>query len=177
MNKATAVLTLSGGEPLSQKDFAVEFLKRCKDRGYHTAVETCGYLPKSVIEAVLPDIDLFLYDLKHLDDPQHRKFTQVSVEPILRNLRYLAGKGAKVWIRVPVVPTVNDSPEHIQRIGALMRELNLERDFFTALSPTGRGQISSPAHRPTPFPTLLNLRQNICSHWRKSSSSKELMYI
>lgn len=123
-------VTLSGGEPLSQKDFVVEFLQRCQERGYHTAVETCGYVPKSVMDAVLPYVDLFLFDLKQLDDQLHRKYTQVSVEPILRNLRYLAGKGAKVWIRVPVVPTVNDSTEHIQKIGALMRELNLKEIYL-----------------------------------------------
>jgi len=123
-------ITLSGGEPLSQKEFVLEFLSLCREKGYHTAVETCGYVPKSTIEAVLPYVDLFLYDLKHLDDLQHRRYTQVSVEPILRNLRYLAGKGAKIWIRVPVVPTVNDSPDHIGKIGSLMRELGLREIYL-----------------------------------------------
>ncbi|ATW28905.1 hypothetical protein DCMF_25710 [Candidatus Formimonas warabiya] len=123
-------VTLSGGEPLSQKEFAVEFLKRCKELGYHTAVDTSGFVPEEVFDAVLPYVDLFLYDIKHLDDEVHRKYMKAPVAPIQHNLRHIVKKGAQVWIRVPLVPTINDAPEHIRRIGALMQDLGLKEIYL-----------------------------------------------
>lgn len=123
-------VTLSGGEPLCHKEFAVEFLKRCRERGYHTTVDTSGFVPEHVFDAVLPYTNLFLYDIKHLDDDVHRKYTKVPVALIQRNLRHIVEKGANVWIRVPLVPTVNDAPEHIRRIGALMRDLGLTEIYL-----------------------------------------------
>lgn len=118
-------VTLSGGEPLSQQKFTEELLRRCKETGFHTAVDTCGYAPVEVFDAVLPYVDLFLYDIKHLDDAIHRKYTQVPIAPILDNLSYIVKKGANVWVRVPIIPTINDSPEHIRRIGELMDKVGL----------------------------------------------------
>ncbi len=123
-------VTLSGGEPLSKQEFAVECLKRCKERGYHTTVDTCGFVPESAFDAVLPYVDLFLYDIKHLDDDVHQKYMKAPVAPILSNLRHIVEKSANVWIRVPIVPTINDAPEHIQRIGALMQELGLKEIYL-----------------------------------------------
>lgn len=123
-------VTLSGGEPLCQEEFAVEFLKRCKSRGYHTTVDTSGFVPEKVFDAVLPYVDLFLYDIKHMDDDIHQKYMKTPAAPIRKNLRHIVEKGAKVWIRVPVVPTVNDEPEHIQRIAALMRDLGLREIYL-----------------------------------------------
>ncbi|MFZ5945616.1 MAG: glycyl-radical enzyme activating protein [Bacillota bacterium] len=123
-------VTLSGGEPLCQTEFAVEFLKRCKKRGYHTTVDTSGYVPESAFDAVLPYVDLFLYDIKHLDDNVHREYTKAPVMPILSNLRHIVDKGANVWIRVPLVPGVNDDPEHILRISALMLALGLKKIYL-----------------------------------------------
>ena len=123
-------ITLSGGEPLSQLEFSLELLKRCKELGYHTAVDTCGYVPENAFDAVLPYVDLFLYDIKHLDDETHIKYTKAPAAPILNNLRYIVKKGKAVWIRVPRVPTINDAPEHIQRIGALMQELGLKEIYL-----------------------------------------------
>lgn len=118
-------VTLSGGEPLSRQKFTEELLGRCKETGFHTAVDTCGYAPVEVFDAVLPHVDLFLYDIKHLDDEIHRKYTQAPIAPILDNLNYIVKKGANVWVRVPIIPTINDSPEHIRRIGELMGKLGL----------------------------------------------------
>jgi len=123
-------VTLSGGEPLSQQEFAVEFLKSCKEQGYHTVVDTCGFVPEVAIDAVLPYVDLFLYDIKHLDDEAHEKYMKAPIAPILSNLRHIIKKSANVWIRVPIVPTINDAPEHILRIGALMQELGLKEIYL-----------------------------------------------
>lgn len=123
-------VTLSGGEPLSQLEFAVEFLKRCQERGYHTTVDTSGFVPEAAFDAVLPYVDLFLYDLKLLDDDAHQRHVQAPAAPVLSNLRHLVEKGAQVWIRVPVIPTINDAPEQIRSIGALMQELKLKEIYL-----------------------------------------------
>jgi pyruvate formate lyase activating enzyme len=123
-------VTLGGGEPLSQLDFARALLARCRAAGLHTAVETCGYLPWELLAAVLPVTDLFLYDLKHLDAARHAAETGGGVALILENLGRLAATGAAVIVRVPVVPGFNDDPETIraiaERAAALgIRELHL----------------------------------------------------
>lgn len=123
-------VTLSGGEPLSQPEFAVEFLKRCKKLGYHTAVDTCGFVPEKSFDEVMPYVDLFLYDIKHLDDKAHKKYMKAPLAPILSNLRHIVNKNAKVWIRAPIVPTINDTSEHIQGIGELVRELGLKEVYL-----------------------------------------------
>lgn len=120
-------ITLSGGEPLSQADFALELLKACKERGYHTAIDTGGFVPLSVFERVLPYTDLFLYDIKHLDEEAHRRYMQAPIGPIVDNLRWLAAQGAEIWLRIPLIPGVNDAAEHIDRIGALAAELGIKR--------------------------------------------------
>lgn len=123
-------ITLSGGEPLSQLEFSLEVLKRCKELGYHTAVDTCGLVPENAFDMVLPYVDLFLYDIKHLDDETHKKYTKASIAPILSNLRYIVNKSKNVWIRVPIVPTINSAPDHMQRIGTLMQELGLKEIYL-----------------------------------------------
>lgn len=123
-------VTLSGGEPLSQAEFAAEFLRACKDKGYHTTVDTSGFVPQRVFEQVLPYVDLFLYDVKHLDNDQHEKYMKAPNEAILRNLRWLAARHANIWVRVPLIPSVNDDPQHIKRIGELTRELGLREIYL-----------------------------------------------
>jgi pyruvate formate lyase activating enzyme len=123
-------VTLGGGEPLAQAEFAREILRECRARGIHTAIETCGYVPWPAIEAILAWTDLFLFDLKHLDALTHRSHTGGDVSGILSNLRHLAASGACVTVRVPVIPDFNDTPEdiraiadHVARLG--IRELHL----------------------------------------------------
>jgi pyruvate formate lyase activating enzyme len=102
-------VTLSGGEPLFQPEFLYELLKELKQEGFHVALDTCGFADKSVFERVLPFIDLFLYDLKIIDDNDHIKYTGVSNQIILANLRFLSEKGKKIIIRIPVIPGINDT--------------------------------------------------------------------
>lgn len=123
-------ITLSGGEPLSQSEFALALLRACRQRGYHTAVDTCGFVPQAVLEAALPFTDLFLYDLKLLDEAAHQQWTQAPNAPILRNLSYLAGQGANIWLRVPLIPTVNDDPQQLRAIGRLALELQLRQIYL-----------------------------------------------
>lgn len=106
-------MTLSGGEPTMQSDFAAQILALAKAQGIHTAMETCGYAPWSSFEKLLPHLDLLLYDVKHLDPARHKTYTGVDNALILDNLRRLCESGKDVVVRVPVIPGYNDQRENI----------------------------------------------------------------
>jgi pyruvate formate lyase activating enzyme len=91
-----------------QINFLTEVLKKCKENGILTAVDTAGNVPWKSFEQCLPFTDLFLYDIKSMDSDVHKKYTGVSNELILKNLEKLLKTKARVWVRVPVIPTVND---------------------------------------------------------------------
>lgn len=117
-------VTLSGGEPLSQPEFALEFLKACKQRSLSTALDTCGHAPWEVLEKILAYTDLVLFDVKHLDPEMHRKGTGVENDLILENLRRItASRQARVWIRIPVIPGYNDSEEHARAVANAMAKM------------------------------------------------------
>jgi pyruvate formate lyase activating enzyme len=115
--------TFSGGEPLLQPEFLLELLQACRAGGIHTVLDTCGYAPWAVLDRILPYVDLFLYDIKTLDDRRHRALTGVSNERIVRNLRALDAHGTAIVVRVPVIPGVNDGAGELRAIGALAAEL------------------------------------------------------
>ncbi len=129
-------VTLSGGEPLLQPAFARELLERCKERGIHTALDTCGHAPWETIDRVRPFVDLFLYDLKLIDDERHRRCTGTSNELLLKNLELISRHGHSIIIVVPVIPGVNDDSDEIRRLGA-----------FAASLAGQKGMILLPFHR------------------------------
>jgi pyruvate formate lyase activating enzyme len=100
-------VTLSGGECLMQADFCAELLKRLKEHGIHTAVDTCGFVSRETLDRVIPFTDVFLYDIKAYDEEVHKKCTGVSNRRILDNLAYLDSVGKSVEIRIPYVPDYN----------------------------------------------------------------------
>jgi pyruvate formate lyase activating enzyme len=116
-------VTFSGGEPLAQPEFLGALLAACRAAGIHTALDTCGYAPWEVIDRIRGDVDLFLYDLKLLDDERHRELTGVSNRLILDNLRELSARGQRIVLRLPVIPGVNDDPATIDTIGAFAKSL------------------------------------------------------
>lgn len=116
-------VTFSGGEPLRQAEFLEAMLMACRDRGLHTAVDTCGFAPESDLLAIAPLVSLFLYDLKFVDETRHRAFCGVSNGRILSNLRALAEVHRNIWIRVPVIPGVNDQESELAAMAALVAEL------------------------------------------------------
>lgn len=116
-------MTLSGGEPLSQLDFAEALLGRARSEALHTCVETCGFAPAAHLERLRPWVDLFLYDIKETDSARHRCLTGVPCEGIQENLFRLHDAGSAVLVRLPLVPGVNDSPEHLAGIARLARRL------------------------------------------------------
>ena len=102
-------VTLSGGEPLLQPEFAAAILEKCRENGIHTAIETAGNVPSETLERLMPLTDLFLYDIKCIDTELHKNLTGVSNDLILSNARLLQNSGAEVIFRMPVVPGFNDS--------------------------------------------------------------------
>ena len=119
--------TFSGGEPLAQPEFLRELLAACKARGIATAVDTSCLAPWDVLDGLRGDVDLFLCDLKHMDDATHRRLTGVGNELILANLRRLAAAGAAIIVRVPVVPGCNDDEAGIMATGRFARSLGCVR--------------------------------------------------
>ncbi len=117
-------VTFSGGEPLSQPEILRALLEACWEKGFHTALDTCGYAPWEVLDRLRRRVDLFLYDLKLMDDAQHQKFTGVSNELILANLQALVQRGHEVVLRLPVIPGVNDGAEQIRQVGAFAADLD-----------------------------------------------------
>lgn len=116
-------LTVSGGEPLMQFDFAASLLRSARRAHVHTCLETCGYAPAEKVERISEWVDLFLYDFKETDPRKHREFTGVSNDRILDNLRLLHARGARIVLRCPLVPGLNDRPDHFDGIAELSREL------------------------------------------------------
>ncbi|MBN1163284.1 MAG: glycyl-radical enzyme activating protein [Candidatus Krumholzibacteriota bacterium] len=114
-------VTMSGGEPLMQAEFLYELLQACRRSGISTAVDTCGYAPGESFSRVYDLVDLFLYDLKIMDEEEHRKYTGVSNVLILENFKMLATRGDKVMPRIPLIPGITDSDENI---GALIEFLH-----------------------------------------------------
>jgi glycyl-radical enzyme activating protein len=114
-------LTISGGEPMLQAEFTLELLRAAKSEGLHSCLDTCGAVSQSLYEQVLPHVDLFLFDYKVNDPRIHKKWTGVSNEIILSNLDFLIQHGARVRLRCPLIPGINDSPSHLEGIAALSR--------------------------------------------------------
>ncbi len=116
-------ITLSGGEILGQPDFARDLLRACKENGLHTAVESTANAPYENIEKILPYLDLYLMDIKHMDSAKHKEFTAAGNERILENAKRLAASGVELVIRTPVVPGFNDTAEEIRAISRFAASL------------------------------------------------------
>jgi pyruvate formate lyase activating enzyme len=116
-------LTLSGGEPLAQPAFAEALLRLAKAENLNTALETTGHAPWEVLERLLPYVDLWLYDVKHLDSEAHREHTGLGNELILSNLRRLASLQAPIALRLPLIPGFNMAEDNLRRTAILAMEL------------------------------------------------------
>lgn len=105
-------ITISGGEPLAQPEFLYELIKHLKP--IHIAIETSGYAPETTFKKIISEVDLVLMDIKHTDSTIHKKFTGVENRQILRNLRILKESGTDFYIRIPLIPGVNDTTSNIE---------------------------------------------------------------
>jgi pyruvate formate lyase activating enzyme len=116
-------VTFSGGEPLAQLGFLRALLEASRDLDLHTAVDTCGFAPPDGLLGLVPLVDLFLFDIKLVDDRRHREMTGLPAEPILANLRALVAAHPSLWIRVPIVPGHTDGEEDVDAIATLVAGL------------------------------------------------------
>ncbi len=122
-------LTLTGGEPLAQFEFAKALLSAAKKQSLHTCIETCGYAPWEQYSAIMRDIDIVLFDIKESDPALHLKFTGAEMELPRGNLSRLNGAGAAIILRCPVIPGINDRKEHLESIALLAAELEGVREI------------------------------------------------
>ena len=116
-------VTLSGGEPLCQPDGALALLRACREAGISTAVETSGYFDPAILSALVPLVDTFLWDVKDTNDERHRRYTGVSNERILNNLRRADALGARIRLRCILVAGVNDGDERLGETARLRDSL------------------------------------------------------
>jgi len=116
-------VTFSGGEPLMQPAFLRALLSACREEGVHTAIDTCGMAALEDLRAIVPFTDLFLFDLKFLDEETHRRYTGASNRRILENLEVLGRDHGNIWLRVPLIPGVNDDPVELARVARFAANL------------------------------------------------------
>ena len=151
-------MTLSGGEPMFQFDFTLALMMAAKSEGIHVCMETCGFAPLERYEEALPYIDIFLFDIKESDPVRHLAFTGAPLEPVRRGLALLDSKGAKIVLRCPIIPGLNDRTEHFTAIGKLATELrhviqvDLEPYHPLGISKNERIGKKSPLANMTGFP-------------------------
>ncbi|MGA2109779.1 MAG: glycyl-radical enzyme activating protein, partial [Syntrophorhabdales bacterium] len=117
-------VTLSGGEPLLAPSFTLELLKGLKEEGISAGIDTCGHVPRANIEPLLPYVDFFLWDLKHLDPQKHKELTGASNHLILRNARFVSDANIPLSIRLPLIPGYNDSAQNIRAACEFVRTLS-----------------------------------------------------
>ena len=113
-------VTLSGGEPLLQFAFASEFLRRCREEGIHTCLETSGFGSEEAIRRMLPTVDLWYFDWKVSDEESAAKYLGVPLHVIRKNLNTVLESGARVVLRCPIIPGVNDHKKHFGEIATLL---------------------------------------------------------
>ena len=143
-------VTLSGGEVLLQGRFVGNLLEQCQSEGLHTALDTTGHGSWRELEALLPFVDLLLFDLKHLDSIEHQRTTGVGNELILKNMGK-ASRMVPLWIRIPLIAGFNDSEEHIRKIAAVGRQMDAQKISFLPYHEGGKSK-SEQLGRTYPLP-------------------------
>lgn len=116
-------VTFSGGEPLMQKDYLIEVLLHCKIKGYHTAIESAVNVPWKFLEDIHKLLDLFIIDIKTMDNVIHKSAVGVTNDLIINNIKKLDYLGKEIWIRTPIIPGVNNNVESIKNIGKFVNKL------------------------------------------------------
>jgi len=159
-------ITLSGGEPLAQPAFTLELLRSATQAGLDTCLETCGFGAWKDLAALIPWTRLFLFDLKDMDDRRHREWTGVPLQPILDNLDRLDAAGAPIIIRLPLIPGLNDRPDHFDAVAERLRHYThvqgVEILPYHAMGSSKAERFGLPENEtaiiPTPSPTDID-------HW------------
>jgi pyruvate formate lyase activating enzyme len=119
-------VTISGGEPLVQKEFTLALLREVKKAGIHTCLDTCAFVPQKAFEEALEVTDMFLVDFKHAVSYEHKKLTGLGNELVCQNLQWLSDRGARIEIRIPLIPGCNDSYENMEKTAGFLSKLCIE---------------------------------------------------
>ena len=133
-------VTLSGGECLSQIDFVEAFVKQLKAHHIHVTIDTCGHVPYAHIKRVLPYVDLFLYDLKHIDENHHKSFTSVGNQHIIENLKKLSKENTRIFLRIPIIVGVNATHAHMKNVASLIETISVEKINLLPYHAIGEGK-------------------------------------
>lgn len=141
-------VTLSGGEPLAQPEFAIELAKQLHQQGISVCVETCGYCSPQILEEIAPFVSAFLYDYKISDNLKHKKYTGVYNKKIMDNLELLSRLGAAVVLRCPIIPGINENQEHqngiIQTAQTYSCIQSVDLEAYHPLGISKSGQLGHP---------------------------------
>ena len=121
-------VTLSGGDPCSQADFTAGLLKKCRENGICTAIETSGYADEKALLTAIEYCDLILFDIKETDEEMHKRYTGVSLMPILENLKLINKNKIPFIIRAPIIPTLNDRQSHFNALKAIRESMEFCQD-------------------------------------------------
>jgi len=127
-DKSEGGVTISGGEPALQPQFAAAFLKALKEKGVQTALDTCGLCSQQALETILPYATLVLFDMKEMNPEKHQAYTGSNNDRVLSNLKFLAEfirthvHPKSIWIRTPIIPGTTDTEESIRAIGSYIAE-------------------------------------------------------
>jgi pyruvate formate lyase activating enzyme len=135
-------ITLSGGEPAAQPQFAEGILRGCHELGIHTALETCGYVPWDAMSRIAPHVDLFLYDLKVMDPARHRRYAGASNARVLANLERLSRTQQDIQVRVPLIPNHTDDDENLAAICRFAVQCGIERIAFLPYNPAASSKYA-----------------------------------
>jgi len=167
-------VTLSGGEPLLHPDFTGRLVSALKEDGISVGVDTCGQVPWSSIEPVLPYVDFFLWDIKHMDLEQHRKITGSPNNIILSNARAVSERNIPIYIRIPIIPNYNDSEENIRATSEFASNLSsvVEVDLLP-LHHLGKARYDS-LHRAYPLADVPLVPDNIMQDIKRIVESYRL---
>jgi len=165
-------VTISGGEPLAQPHFTEAILRQLGAQGIHTAIETCGFAPMETLVRLAEHVDLWLYDVKHVDSAKHLRYTGRSCAPILQNLSYLLGRNGDVIVRIPVIPGFNDTAGDMEQIATVLTQMGARRvellpfnpSFVAKLQMLGRAVERQYPPTPQPPEEIDSLRRIVAAH-------------
>lgn len=135
-------VTFSGGEPMMHVDCVAEVAQRCKDRGIHVAIETSGFAPWSSFEKIVDKVDLFLFDIKLVDNELHKQYVGADNHIILENIKKLSDLNKRIWIRMPMITGINDGEENLDLTMDFLKTIQFEHINLLPYHSIGKGKYT-----------------------------------
>jgi pyruvate formate lyase activating enzyme len=166
-------VTISGGEPMAQPEFTLSLLRKCREAGIHTALDTTGFFPRQLCEMTLAVTDLYLFDYKATDAELHLEVTGVPLAPILEMLEFLLSRSAKVLLRCPMIPGLNDQEDHLAAIAEMERRFpSLAGIEILPWHTMGNSKYVRLGRLPAPELPVENVAEEIKSNYRHFFAGK-----